>query len=79
MDLYIFVGFVSTSNTILATILNLLHHRQCLDTMIAEIKSVLGNERFAGRDDVRKLPYCYAVILETQRYSTVVPIVSHFW
>lgn len=71
-------GFVSTSNTILATILNLLNHPRCLGKMQSEISSVLENKRFATFDDVRSMPYCYAVILETQRYSTVVPIVSHY-
>ncbi|XP_045179660.2 cytochrome P450 2C31-like isoform X2 [Mercenaria mercenaria] len=71
-------GFVSTSNTILATILNLLNNRRCLDKMVEEINAVLSNGKFCTWADVKIMPYCYAVILETQRYSTLVPIVSHY-
>lgn len=71
-------GLVSTTNTILATVLNLVHNKECLKKMQREIDTVLGRNRHAVPEDMGHLDYCCALIYETQRFSSIVPIVSHY-
>ena len=75
----IILGLVTTTNTVLCTILNLLNNRACVQKMYTEIMSVLGNDRTATSKDIKTMHYCQAVVMETQRYSTLVPLVSHLW
>ncbi|XP_052813719.1 cytochrome P450 1A1-like isoform X2 [Mya arenaria] len=71
-------GLVSTRNSIMATLLNLLHNKECTERMREEISRELKSHITSGGDDMKKMPYSHAVILETLRLSCVVPIVSHY-
>lgn len=69
-------GVIALTNTLLGLFLNLLNHQNCKERMHAEIDDVLHN-RFPSYDDVSRMPYSYAVVLETSRHCSIVPIVSH--
>jgi len=72
-------GLVSTRNSILATLLNLLHNDHCVARMRKEISRDLGSRIPSDKNDLKTMTYCHAVVLETLRLSCVVPIVSHYW
>ncbi|XP_052238032.1 uncharacterized protein LOC127849343 [Dreissena polymorpha] len=71
-------GLVSTTNSVLAVILNLLHNPACQDRMRQELRAVVHPAALVTQADMNGLPYCRAVVMETLRLSCVVPIVSHY-
>lgn len=66
-------GFDTSSSTLEWIILYLGHYQQIQEKIQKEIDSVIGT-RSVSLDDIGKLPFTEATILETQRISPVVPI-----
>ena len=79
MHTCILAGLIATSNSIIGGLLTLMHHYDVVIQMRTELDHVIGKERLPTSKDQLNLPYCHAVILEVLRYTTVVPLVNHFW
>ncbi|KAH9494451.1 Cytochrome P450 2B5 [Bulinus truncatus] len=67
-------GMETTSSTILWCVLYVLHHPHVQEKIHHEMDSVVGRVRAPGLHDKTSLPYINAVILETQRLASVVPL-----
>lgn len=67
-------GTETTSTTILWCTLYMLHHPEIQEKVYHEIVENVGRERPPNMHDKQKLPYLNAVILETQRLASLVPI-----
>ncbi|KAL3870410.1 hypothetical protein ACJMK2_038478 [Sinanodonta woodiana] len=70
----IFGGIGSVTNSILSTLLILLHHHECVDKIYEEIVKVVGLDRCPSLQDRPAMSYTEAVILEALRYISPVPI-----
>ncbi|KAK3589276.1 hypothetical protein CHS0354_008339 [Potamilus streckersoni] len=70
----IFGGLGSITYGILSLLLTLLHHHECVDGIYQEIVKVIGLDRCPSLQDRPAMPYTEAVILETLRYITPVPV-----
>lgn len=57
-------GSDTTTSTVLSFILALLCHPEILKKAQEEIDAVVGSDRSPGPDDIRKLPYIEACMLE---------------
>ncbi|GFO49653.1 cytochrome p450 2j5 [Plakobranchus ocellatus] len=69
-------GTDTTSNTIYWCILLCLHHPEIQDKVYEEISEKVGHGRGVTINDKPNLPYLDAVIRETQRYASLVPILA---
>ena len=74
-----FSGLISTTNTLLGGILTLVHDQDITIKMREEIYSVIGKRNTPTAQDIARLHYCHSVLLEIFRYTSVVPLVNHFW
>ncbi|KAL3870409.1 hypothetical protein ACJMK2_038492 [Sinanodonta woodiana] len=72
----IFGGIGSVTYSILSMLLLLVHHHDYVEGIYQEIVNVVGLNRFASLQDLPAMPYTEAVILETLRYITIVPITA---
>ncbi|BFZ13148.1 hypothetical protein BsWGS_16188 [Bradybaena similaris] len=64
----------TTSNTLLWCILYFLHYPETQEKAYREIERVVGTERPANMSDKSRLPYLNAVIQETQRIASIIPL-----
>uniref|UniRef100_A0A0B7BKD1 Cytochrome P450 n=1 Tax=Arion vulgaris TaxID=1028688 RepID=A0A0B7BKD1_9EUPU len=67
-------GTETTSNTIYWCVLYMLNYPEIQDKVYREIKDIIGTDRIPNIQDRSKLPYFNAVILETQRLASIVPL-----
>lgn len=72
-DLFL-AGTETTSTTIYWCLLYILHHPQVQDNVYHEIKEQIGTVRKPTIQDKTRLPYLNAVIAETQRLASIVPL-----
>ncbi|RUS79918.1 hypothetical protein EGW08_012306 [Elysia chlorotica] len=72
-------GSETTSTTLLWFMVYMINFPQVQEKVFREIKEVVGLERAPAMQDRTKLNYTNAVILETQRLSSIVPLgVPHY-
>ncbi|CAG5125153.1 unnamed protein product, partial [Candidula unifasciata] len=77
MDLFL-AGTETTSTTIYWCVLYMLHYPDVQNKVHEEIKSQIGTDRAPTIQDKTKLTYLHAVIMETQRLASIVPLaVTH--
>lgn len=69
---------MGTTSSVLYALFNiLLHHPKVIRKLKEEIDKVVGRSRLPSLEDRDKMPYTTAVIYETLRYVTVVPMFAH--
>ena len=74
----LFVGALDTSSNALEWALaELLQNPRTMNTLQDELRTVLGSKAQVEDSDIDKLPYLRAVIKETPRLHSVVPLVSY--
>ncbi|XP_052093364.1 cytochrome P450 2C20-like [Mytilus californianus] len=73
LDLFA-AGTETTSTTITWAVLFLMQNMDIQEKMHEEIENVVGSNRQATLSDKTDLPYCNAVITETQRLGNIVPL-----
>lgn len=66
-------GTETTSTTILWCLIYILHHPEVQEKVYKEIETQVGTERVPTMADKSKLSYLSAVIMETQRFASLVP------
>jgi len=72
-------GLETTASTMIWTFLYLLYHPDVQERVAKEIFKVVGRDRLPGLVDQDKMPYTNAVIQESLRFSSFVPLaVGHF-
>ncbi|KAK7446409.1 hypothetical protein BaRGS_00040270 [Batillaria attramentaria] len=67
-------AYMTSLQTMKAMFLYLLHNPDVTRKVQQEIDDVIGNKRPPRVDDRRKLPYTEAVVMETLRYSSIIPL-----
>ncbi|CAG5116847.1 unnamed protein product [Candidula unifasciata] len=67
-------GTETTSITTLWCLLYMLHYPEVQEKVYREIEANVGTERIPNMSDKPKLVYLNAVIMETQRFASLVPI-----
>ncbi|XP_067090104.1 cytochrome P450 2F2-like [Osmerus mordax] len=70
----LFAGTDTTSNTIRSTILYLMTHPEVQERCQQEIDTVLEGRTQVSFEDRHKMPYMQAVIQESQRYASTLPL-----
>ena len=66
-------GSETTTTTLRWAALYLIRNPDIQTKMRQEMERIVGSGRFPSMDDKPKLPYCEAVILESQRLGNIVP------
>lgn len=67
-------GLNTSSGTVGSLYLDLIHHPKCQDKVFREISEVIGLDRAPCLQDKKHMPYTEAFTLESQRYSSPVPV-----
>lgn len=70
----LFAGTDTTSGTIYWCILYMIRFPDVQEKVCKEIRSVVGADQTPGLEDKSKLTYLNAVIMETQRLASIVPL-----
>ncbi|KAM6980617.1 cytochrome P450 2B4-like [Aplochiton taeniatus] len=73
IDLFV-AGTDTTSNTLRAALLHLMHNQDIQERCVQEMESVLGGRSQVSFEDRHAMPYVQAVIHEIQRISDAVPL-----
>nr|XP_049704913.1 cytochrome P450 4V2 [Helicoverpa armigera]WRX06012.1 CYP340K13 [Helicoverpa armigera] len=68
-------GFETTATQLTFTVLLLGAHPEIQEKMVKELEAVLGPDRDVGKDDLNKLVYTNAVIMESVRLFPTIPII----
>ncbi|XP_069682422.1 probable cytochrome P450 304a1 [Periplaneta americana] len=71
---YLFPASTTVTATLNFTIVHLLHHPEVQEKMQNEIDMVVGRNRLPTLDDRSRLPYNEAVLRESMRKETLVPL-----
>ncbi|BFZ07838.1 hypothetical protein BsWGS_10876 [Bradybaena similaris] len=74
MRLLFLAGTETTSTTILWCFLYMLHYPEVQEKVYREIEANVGTERTPNMSDKSKLVYLNAVIMETQRFASLIPV-----
>ncbi|CAG5128740.1 unnamed protein product [Candidula unifasciata] len=67
-------GTETTSTTIIWCVLYMINYPEMQEKVYAEIMEEVGSSRLPNMQDKTKLPYLNAVIMETQRLASIVPL-----
>ena len=67
-------GSETTATTLRWAALFLVRNPEVQSKMRQEIERIVGSGRFPSMEDKPKMPYCEAVILETQRLGNIAPL-----
>ena len=72
-------GTETTYNSLLVTIMALVHHPEVLKKAHEELDRVIGQKRFPTWEDEPNLPYIRAIIKEQQRWRSIAPLGKLRW
>ncbi|KAJ8715376.1 hypothetical protein PYW07_009858 [Mythimna separata] len=78
MDTIIAAGYETTSNQLTYTLLLLGAHPEVQEKLYRELLEVLGPDRDVEKDDVTKLVYTNAVLMESLRMFPSVPVILRY-
>ncbi|KAL3880390.1 hypothetical protein ACJMK2_032634 [Sinanodonta woodiana] len=67
-------GACTTVGTVLGLFICLVHHPDCQNKVIEEIRKNIGKQRKPSLKDKHKMPFTVATILETLRYTSIWPL-----
>ncbi|XP_005089995.2 cytochrome P450 2U1-like [Aplysia californica] len=73
LDMFM-IGFDTVNTTIAWCLLYILHHPDVQEKIFREIEAEVGPHRLPSLHDKNSLPYLSAVIMETQRLGSVLPL-----
>jgi len=71
---FLIAGDDTSSTTLRMALLSLANHPETQTRMQGEIDSVVGRDRLPSLNDESNLPFSQAVILETMRRYTLIPL-----